>query len=174
MSPAHQAAQPAYKVVATAERHLEGFHAVLDGVAREKRYLALVKAPAMRVLRKFVLGNIDKGNPQFVALHGREVVGWCDIVGGSQETRQHSGVLGIGIAPAHRGNGVGRRLLEAAIDAAWNGRFTRIELTVREDNARAIALYEAFGFEREGRARNAFRIEGEYHHLLSMARLKEG
>jgi hypothetical protein len=45
------------------------FHAVVDVVAREKNYLASLKAPPLKQTRKFVLENLKKGNPQFVALH---------------------------------------------------------------------------------------------------------
>jgi RimJ/RimL family protein N-acetyltransferase len=47
--------------------------------------------------------------------------------------------------------------------------FTRIELTVREANINAIALYKNFGFETEGLHRKAVRIEGRYENTLSMA-----
>ncbi len=30
--------------------------------------------------RKFVRSNITNGGPQFVALRGKEVLGWCDIL----------------------------------------------------------------------------------------------
>lgn len=36
--------KPEFKVVATAEEHIAGFHAVLDSVARERRYLAMLMA----------------------------------------------------------------------------------------------------------------------------------
>ncbi|HZM33384.1 MAG TPA: GNAT family protein [Burkholderiales bacterium] len=45
---------------------------------------------------------------------------------------------------------------------------TRIELTVREHNDRAIALYERLGFVREGLKRNAVRIDGNYENLVCM------
>jgi putative acetyltransferase len=47
----------------------------------------------------------------------------------------------------------------------------RLELTVHPDNGRAIALYERFGFEREGVARFAIFADGRYSGLLQMARL---
>ena len=44
-----------------------------------------------------------------------------------------------------------------------------MELTVREDNPAAIAPYEKSGFEAEGVQRNAFKVDGRYHHLIMMA-----
>lgn len=53
----------------------------------------------------------------------------------------------LGVAPDHRGNGLGRTLMEAA--EAWlRGRAApKIQLMVREDNEQAISFYKALGYE---------------------------
>ena len=156
-------------VVPIAANHIEGFRAVLDLVANERRYLAMTEAPPLESVRDFVLANIDKGNPHVVAIdHGR-VVGWCDITRKSRGVLQHSGVLGMGLLPSHRGLGIGKRLLARALASAWSSAFTRVELTVYEENAAAIALYESLGFEREGLMRNYALIDGLYRHAFLMA-----
>jgi putative acetyltransferase len=74
---------------------------------------------------------------------------------------RHVGVLGIGVHPAAQGLGVGRQLMEHLL--AWvrahrdpgGQRVLRVELQVRADNPRAIALYRSLGFEHEG-TRRAF------------------
>ena len=48
--------------------HIAGFHAALDRVARERRYLALLEAPPLERTAEFVRGNIAGGNPQYVAV----------------------------------------------------------------------------------------------------------
>lgn len=54
------------------------------------------------------------------------------------------------------------------------GLLIRAQLDVNIDNAPAIALYERFGFEREGiRRADVFR-DGAYVDTFSMARLKPG
>ena len=60
----------------------------------------------------------------------------------------------------------------AALDLADNWlELTRVELTVYTDNAAGIALYEKFGFEKEGTHRRyAFR-DGGYVDAYSMARV---
>ncbi len=70
------------------------------------------------------------------------------------------------------GRGIGRRLIEAALDAADAAGFERIELTVIAGNTRAMRLYEAVGFEHEGVMRAAMRFgNGDYRDSLLMARL---
>jgi ribosomal protein S18 acetylase RimI-like enzyme len=80
--------------------------------------------------------------------------------------------LGIGLLPEFRGKGIGRRLMQRTIDAAFALGLTRIELTVREENVNAIALYKSLGFEVEGLHRKAACIEGQYENLYSMALLR--
>jgi RimJ/RimL family protein N-acetyltransferase len=78
-------------------------------------------------------------------------------------------VLGIGLHPSARHRGIGLPLLEATLARAWGSGLTRIELTVRTDNANAKALYERIGFSTEGVCRHAFRIDGKYHDAYAMA-----
>lgn len=87
--------------------------------------------------------------------------------------RAHAGVIGMAVHDAYAGRGAGTALMAAAVEQAdrWLG-LTRLELSVWTDNLRAIALYERFGFEREGVMRRyAFR-DGEYVDALGMARLR--
>ncbi len=66
--------------------------------------------------------------------------------------RGHVGVIGMAVHDAYAGRGAGTALMAAAVDQAdrWLLNLVRLELCVWTDNARAIALYERFGFEREG------------------------
>jgi ribosomal protein S18 acetylase RimI-like enzyme len=161
------------RIVPIAEEHIEGFRAVLDTVARERRYLAFLEAPSPRETAAFVRGNIRKGIPQYLALVDGQVVGWCDILPLDRPTKSHGGVLGLGVLPGHRGRGIGTALLEAALNAAKEYGLTRVELVVREHNTGAIALYERLGFVREGMKRNGVRVDGGYENLICMALLFE-
>lgn len=155
--------------IATA--HIDSFHACLDAVARERRWLARLEAGPIEGLREFVARNIANDAPHFVALDAGQVVGWCDIVSPAIGPLEHRGTLGMGVLASHRGSGLGRRLLNTAIAKAESKGVTRIELEVRADNARAIALYDALGFEQESIRRGAILIDGRYSDALTMARL---
>jgi RimJ/RimL family protein N-acetyltransferase len=152
-----------------APQHIESFHRALDIVAREPKYLTLLEAPPLPETREFVLNIIKDGNPQFVALVEGDVVGWCDIQRHFFPAHAHRGTLGIGIIPAHRGHGLGLRLLNAILEKAADAGFVRIELDVHADNARAIALYDKVGFVREGVVRDAVFVDGEYRDAITMA-----
>jgi RimJ/RimL family protein N-acetyltransferase len=106
-----------------------------------------------------------------LALDGEEVVGLLDLwAGGKPETR-HAASFGMCVAAERRNQGVGRRLLQAAIQQAllWEG-FRRIELEVAAWNGPAIRLYEQLGFGHEGRKVKAVNIRGEPEDTLIMAR----
>jgi GNAT superfamily N-acetyltransferase len=56
------------------------------------------------------------------------------------------------VAPGERGQGTGRALLEAAIEAARRAGAAHIDLATSEEDTAAIALYESCGFtNRESR-----------------------
>jgi len=160
-----------FRVVPLGEEHIEGFCAALDTVARERRYLLFLQGPPPEDVGKFVRGNLRKGYPQYVALADDRVVGWCDVLAIDRPTRAHNGVLGIAVLPEFRGRGIGTALLREALQRARAFGFTRIELAYRAGNARVAALYERFGFVREGVQRNAVRVDGAYEDLVCMALL---
>jgi L-phenylalanine/L-methionine N-acetyltransferase len=91
---------------------------------------------------------------------------------GPSVRRRHAMGLGITVAKASQGQGVGQALMAALIDYADNwAQVLRIELTVYHDNARAIRLYERHGFELEGRLKAYGLRNGVFEDVLSMARL---
>ena len=162
------------EIVPIAPTHIDSLHRALDLVVRERRYLALLEAPPMEEFQAFVQNIISRGYPQFVALSVGEVVGWCDVLPKTWPIYAHTGVLGVALLPALRGRGLGRRLIERALQAARAFGLSRVELTVRENNRNAIALYEKFGFVTEGLKRNALKIDGRYENQLLMALLFQG
>jgi RimJ/RimL family protein N-acetyltransferase len=78
----------------------------------------------------------------------------------------------MGIVRAYRGRGLGTRLINATLEAAFGAGFVRVELDVHADNARAISLYERVGFVREGIVRDAVYVDGEYRDAITMALIR--
>ena len=87
--------------------------------------------------------------------------------------RGHSATLGMAVHDAYAGRGAGTALMAAIVDQAdrWLN-IQRLELVVWTDNVRAIALYERFGFTREGVFRSYAWRDGEHVDAISMARLR--
>ncbi len=157
------------KIIPISEEHIESFHSCLDSVARERKYLGGVYAFPMESTREFVRNNIKNGYPQFVAVMGDKVVGWCDIIPQKQEGFKHSGTLGMGVLHGYRGKRIGTRLMQATMDAAKVFGLERIELEVYASNTRAYNMYEKWGFQLEGVKKRARKLDGEYDDIIVMA-----
>jgi RimJ/RimL family protein N-acetyltransferase len=151
--------------------HFEGLRKAFDSIAREKRYLAFLKAPPQEEGLAFYRNIVDNDLCHFVALLDGVVVGWCDVLPTHGEARAHVGTLGIGLIARARQMGIGPKLIRAALERAWKQGHSRIELTVRTDNTNAKTLYERFGFTLEGVNRNAFFVDGQFYDTYSMALL---
>ena len=160
-----------YEIIPITEEHIESYCSAVGSVAREHKYLAFLDTPSLEMSRAFVLENLQGNWPHFVAISDGKVIGWCDITSLHRPIFAHSGTLGIGVLAPYRGKGIGKALISKAIEKAKIIGLTRIELTVRENNKPAIALYEKLGFALEGRHLNAVRIGTEYENHISMALL---
>lgn len=101
-----------------------------------------------------------------------EIVGYLTFSGGNRRRTRHAGEFGITVALQCQGIGLGRRLMALLLDwAAAGGIIRKINLLVRPDNHRAIALYESLGFEIEGRKRRDLLLDGVFHDALLMGLL---
>lgn len=105
-----------------------------------------------------------------LAWAGDDLVGMLDLWASEQAEYRHTGRLGMSVARAWRGQGVGGALMAEAIRRArtWDG-FCRIELEVAAWNARGIALYERAGFRHEARRTKGINLRGEPEDSLLMA-----
>lgn len=150
----------------------ESFRRALDAVARERRYLLFTEAPPLESVRTFMARIAATNSSQFFAVHGDEVVGWCDVIRDEAAGRTHSGSLGMGILPGFRSQGLGARLLAATVADAFDKGLARIQLEVFSTNTRAIELYRRAGFAVEGRKRQARLLDGVADDFIVMALLK--
>jgi [ribosomal protein S18]-alanine N-acetyltransferase len=73
----------------------------------------------------------------------------------------------IGVAPAHRGRGVGEYIFTALIDEAMRRNATWITLEVRVSNQRAQSLYAKYGFAVQGTRRRYYSDDGEDAYVMS-------
>ena len=160
-----------YQITKINEHHIDGFARAVDSIARELRYLAFLVGPSRKTTIEYVQQNIEEDWPHFVALDGEKVIGWCEISSLDRPVFEHAGGLSLGVIREFRGKGVGKRLLNTALQAARERGLSRIELTVREQNAIAIQLYESVGFVKEGLHIKAVKINGQYENYFSMALL---
>ena len=121
----------------------------------ERRYL--------RSLRRYPHAAV------FVAETEEGVVGRLSVGRDPHPASHHVADLGLMVAQSHRRLGVGRALLEAAVGWARSRGVTKLELHVFPHNEGAIALYDRFGFEREGYRKRHYRRPDGYVDAILMA-----
>jgi RimJ/RimL family protein N-acetyltransferase len=148
---------------------MDGVWRCVDVVARERAYLSFLEGPPPEDSRKFWRDLIEKSFPFEIAVDQGDVVGWCDIAPVPRPVFSHIGSLGMGLLPAYRGAGIGRRLLVAALAQARGRGIERVELHVFSDNVRARHLYESLGFIVEGIHPRRIKIDGQYRDDVAMA-----
>lgn len=80
------------------------------------------------------------------AWDGSEMIGWVFI---AELTTAHP-YLGLAVADRMHGQGLGNRLLDQIMQWARLQRLPAVNLTVVQDNLRAIHLYQKYGFVMNG------------------------
>lgn len=124
-------------------------------IAAERRYL--------RAVRRHPDAAV------FVVEADGRVVGRLSLARDTHPASSHVADLGLMVSSSHRRQGVGRSLLEQAVTWARAAGVSKLELHVFPWNAPAIALYESFGFEREGYRSRQYLRDGEPVDAILMA-----
>jgi RimJ/RimL family protein N-acetyltransferase len=102
-----------------------------------------------------------------------ELVGLLGASGGHFRRTHNTVEIFLGVLQAYTGQGIGRRLMQAAEDWArgWGAR--RLELTVMCHNERALALYHHLGYRIDGFHKDVMIIDGQYIDEYSMCKILE-
>jgi RimJ/RimL family protein N-acetyltransferase len=124
-------------------------------VADERRYLRTIQ------------GYPDAA--VFVAEDGDRIVGRLSLSRDAHPASRHVADLGLMVAVSHRRRGVGTAMLEAAVAWAGEAGIRKLELHVFPWNEPALALYETFGFVREGYRKRHYERGGELVDAILMA-----
>lgn len=103
----------------------------------------------------------------------KKVVGVVGVEVKHNPRLRHSASIGIMVHTRYQGKGIGKALMEKAIDLADNWlMLIRLELEVFVDNEAAIRLYKSVGFEIEGIKKYAAVRNGKYEDNYLMARYR--
>jgi len=119
-------------------------------------------------------GLISHGGLALVAEVDGRVAGQLAVQRRQGRYESHRGDLSITVAREHREQGLGRALVETAVDWARAVRLGKLTLGVFPENLRAIALYRSVGFIEEGTLRRHLRTGSGERDLLLMGLLLDG
>ena len=123
--------------------------------AAERRYL--------RAVHRSAHGAV------FVAEAPEGLVARLSVARDPHPASHHVADLGLMVAQSHRRRGIGTALLDAAVDWGRHAGVRKLELHVFPWNDAALALYEAFGFQREGYRKRHYRRGGQFVDAILMA-----
>jgi [ribosomal protein S18]-alanine N-acetyltransferase len=96
--------------------------------------------------------SLQTGHSAWVCRLGGELIGFSVAMTVIDEAH----LLNIGVAPRYQGCGYGARLLRHVMESAKSHGATRLFLEVRPSNARAVELYQHFGFRQIGQRRGYY------------------
>ncbi|USD67810.1 GNAT family N-acetyltransferase [Vibrio sp. SCSIO 43136] len=115
----------------------------------------------------------DDSNYTLVAEADAKVIGHVTLFLSHKIRDRHCAGIAIGVHPDFHGKGVGRLLMNSAIDQADNWlNLIRLELEVLTNNVAAVHLYQSVGFEIEGTKRKSTFFDGQLSDLHLMARVR--
>lgn len=139
-------------------------------VADDFEYRGFRECPSPTESRHFWTTQIDKGHPFLVAVGARPVLGWADVVPATRPIHAHVGTLTLGVCKPDRGQGIGARLLTAALAASRARGLERLELAAFADDEPTRRFYTRMGFVLEAVQRGRVKFDGRYRDEVLLAR----
>lgn len=126
--------------------------------------------------KELIRMDTEKRNNLFlVAVVSGEIVGYCRCAGSELKRFSHQVEFGVCVAQSFWGYGIGRELLNLSLEWAEGNGIEKVTLKVLATNDKAIRLYEANGFEREGvLKRDRRHADGQYYDTVVMGRFADG
>ena len=143
---------------------------------RETHFLARYpeECASLEAVQKGLAGSEASAlNFEVGAFAGEKLVGEFGVAQVRPHIKyRHRAGMGISVLKDYWGCGLGSFLMQLAVDQAKANGFEQLELDVYSDNARAIHLYEKFGFERCGTMPHAFKLkDGTYRDEIMMVKM---
>ena len=151
----------------------EALSAFRNATYSETHFMA-EEGASLEAMRNGLAGCVESPvNFEVGAFAGEKLVGEFGVAQVRPHIKyRHRAVMGISVRKDYWGCGLGSYLMQLAIGQTRANGFEQLELGVYSDNARAIHLYEKFGFERYGIQPRAFKLkDGTYRDEIIMVKM---
>ncbi|HYB03956.1 MAG TPA: GNAT family N-acetyltransferase [Nitrososphaerales archaeon] len=111
-------------------------------------------------------------NALFAMLDNRPVGTITYLINERAKTKHIAQIFGVYVDPKFRGRGLGRKMLEKAIDLiVENKDIVKVRLTVNAKRSAAITLYKSLGFVIIGELKKELRVAGEFYDEVIMEKM---
>ncbi|WP_339104035.1 GNAT family N-acetyltransferase [Haloterrigena salinisoli] len=114
--------------------------------------------------------NTVKSRMFFVATIDGDVVGWTHLDLPQVDQLQGTAQQTVGVRQAHRGHGIGSKLLQRGLEWAEANGYRKVYNSVPITNDRALEFLTEHGWDTEAIRRDHYEIDGEWIDEVTMAR----
>jgi GNAT superfamily N-acetyltransferase len=152
-----------YTIRPARQEDLGGVTGAIRQVAEERTYI-VAESVAEQIDHQNVLlrHNEVESRVFFVALVDDEVVGWAHIEAQEMDKLRHTARLTFGVVDEYRGNGIGTRLFERALEWASENGYEKLYQSIPSTNEVALEFLDGKGCEVEARREDHYKIDGDY------------
>ncbi len=113
-------------------------------------------------------------NPVLVSIDERgveRIIGRASLTHDASPASKHRAEFGIVVHDDYQGRGIGSNLTLFMVHVARSKGLRKLTLDVFADNPRAIHLFEACGYVKEGLFPDHYWFRGEFHDVIRMGRV---
>jgi len=124
--------------------------------------------------KEYISGLDPKGSLMIVAASEGVAVGCLAALqadAGMRPETRHILHVGLHLSEPFRGQGIGHRLLEYAIEWAVANGFKKLEANIFTTNRRSLSLFSKAGFMEEGVRKNSIRIGSNFVNEVLMGKV---
>lgn len=113
--------------------------------------------------------NDSENTLMILGVINNNIVSIAQISSPNRKRIAHNSEVAISVKKDYWGNGIGSSVMEELIKSVKDGCIVKnISLGVKANNKNAIAMYEKFGFEKVGKHKDYFNINGDYDDEILM------
>jgi L-amino acid N-acyltransferase YncA len=113
--------------------------------------------------------NLAAGRNLVARAQGR-IIGWATIEPAGDKLRSGMAAIGVFVRPGYRRIGVGRSLLNTAIDIAASNGISTLVSGIAPKNVPALLLHKKCGFKAVGMLQKAGLVKGQWQNAVMLQR----
>lgn len=152
------------KIINADMKYIKSYWEAFDSIAREEEYFATTKAYPFEIIKEWIRMFVDLKMPSLWLIENEKIIGFAEADFRCKEV----GYISMGIIKGYREKGYGLMLLKELMRKGKEYGYKTLEIDVRLENTRAIAVYSKLGFERVRVIDKGLKLNDKYYDVLQM------